>query len=78
VPNGLALCALHHRLFDHGAITVREDLRLRVARTLAGSSARHLFDELDGQAVRLPIDRQFHPNPEHLHWHHTQVFQGQM
>jgi putative restriction endonuclease len=78
VPNGLALCALHHRLFDHGAITVREDLRLRVARTLAGSSARHLFDELDGQAVRLPIDRQFYPNPEHLHWHHTQVIQGQM
>ena len=37
VPNGLALCALHHRLFDHGAITMREDMRLRVARTLRGA-----------------------------------------
>jgi HNH endonuclease len=43
VPNGLALCALHHRLFDHGANTVREDLRVRVARALAGSSARDLL-----------------------------------
>jgi putative restriction endonuclease len=46
VHNGLALCALHHRLFDHGAITVREDLRVRVARSLAGSSARDLFEDL--------------------------------
>jgi putative restriction endonuclease len=66
VPNGLSLCALHHRLFDHGAITVREDLRVRVARALAGSSAHDLFKDLDGQAVRLPVDQQFYPNREHL------------
>jgi putative restriction endonuclease len=75
VPNGLALCALHHRLFDHGAITVREDLLVRVARSLAGRSARDLFDDLDGQPVRLPIDQQLYPNREHLRWHHAQVFQ---
>jgi putative restriction endonuclease len=78
VPNGLALCALHHRLFDHGAITVREDLRMRIARALAGSSARSLFNELDGQEMRLPVDQQFYPSREHLRWHHFQVFQGQM
>jgi predicted restriction endonuclease len=27
VSNGLALCAVHHRLFDHGAITVRGPTR---------------------------------------------------
>jgi hypothetical protein len=43
------------RLFDHGAITVREDLRVRVARSLAGSSARDLFKELEGQELRLPV-----------------------
>jgi hypothetical protein len=36
VPNGPALCALHHRLLDHGAITVGEAcgcgfLRVRAA-----------------------------------------------
>jgi hypothetical protein len=34
---------------------VREDLRVRVARALAGSSARDLLKDLDGQAVRLPV-----------------------
>ena len=37
---------LHHRLFDHGAITVRETLRVQVARALAGRSARELFKGL--------------------------------
>jgi putative restriction endonuclease len=78
VPNGLALCALHHRLFDHGAITVREDLRVRVARALAGSSARALVKELDGQELRLPVDQQFYPSREHLRRHHAQAFQGQI
>jgi hypothetical protein len=67
---------LHHRLFDHGAITVREDLRVRVARASAGSSARYLFKELDGQELRLPVDQQFFPGREHLRWHHARVFQG--
>lgn len=77
VPNGLALCALHHRLFDHGVITVRQDLRLRVARALAGGSARNLLEELDGHPVRLPVDQPFYPKPEHLRWHHAEVFKGQ-
>jgi predicted restriction endonuclease len=61
-----------------GAITVREDLRVRVARGLAGSSARELFKDLDGQPMRLPIDQQFYPSREDLRWHHAQVFQGQI
>jgi putative restriction endonuclease len=78
VQNGLSLCALHHRLFDHGAITVREDLRLRVARAVAGSSARDLLEGLDDQAIKLPVDEQLYPRTEHLRWHHAQVFQGQV
>jgi hypothetical protein len=41
-------------------------------------SARDLFKDLDGQPVRLPVDEQFYPSPEHLRWHHAQVFQGQI
>jgi hypothetical protein len=52
VPNSLALCALHHRLLDHGAITVREDLRVRVARSVAGGSARGLLESLRSWIVR--------------------------
>lgn len=78
VVNGLALCALHHRLFDHGAITVAEDLWLMVSRSVAGNSARPMLEQLEGQQLRLPIDRALHPDPDHLRWHHMQVFQGEL
>jgi hypothetical protein len=42
-----------------GAITVRQDLRVRVARSLAGSSARDLFKELDGQPAPLELTNTF-------------------
>jgi len=32
---------------------------------------------LNGQAVRLPVDKQYHPKPEHLRWHDADVFKGQ-
>lgn len=78
VPNGLALCALHHRLFDHGALTVLVDHRVRVAAALSGGSARGLLEGLDGRALQLPVDRRLHPDPAHLRWHHGQVFQGRI
>jgi len=78
VPNGLALCALHHRLLDHGAITVGEDLRVRVARSLAGSSARGLLEDTDGQEIRLPVDQQLYPDQGHLRWNNAEVFKGRV
>jgi predicted restriction endonuclease len=30
-PNGIALCALHHKLFDRGMITFSEDHRVLVS-----------------------------------------------
>lgn len=55
VSNGLALFALHHRLPDHGAITVGEGLRVW-ARSMAGSSAQDLLEKLDGGEIRLPAN----------------------
>jgi hypothetical protein len=37
-----------------------------------------LLEELERQEIRLPVDPQFHPNPEHLHWHHREVFKGRV
>jgi hypothetical protein len=35
-----------------------------------------LLEKLDVQEIRLPVDRQFHPDPGHLRWHHTEVSRG--
>jgi putative restriction endonuclease len=73
--NGLALCVLHHRLFDLGVLTVDRDLQVRVAAGVNGASARALA-RLDRQRLDLPRDADLRPAPEHLDWHHRQVFRG--
>lgn len=76
LDNGLALCALHHKLFDLGALGLGENLQVEVsaaftARTVAG---RALY-ELDGRALS-PRPGTRVPAAEHVSWHRRQVFKG--
>ena len=42
VRNGLALCVLHHRLFDRGAFTIVRDYRIVVAaKSMAPGATMH-------------------------------------
>lgn len=76
LDNGLALCALHHKLFDRGALGLDDGVRLTVsahfsARTAAG---RAVYD-LRGQVLR-PRPGTPLPAPQHIAWRSTEVFQG--
>lgn len=74
--NGLALCSLHHKLFDRGVLGLTADCRVKVsaqftARTAAGRSVYELSD------LRLrPRPGTAVPAPHHLVWHDRQVFKG--
>jgi putative restriction endonuclease len=77
LDNGLALCSLHHKLFDLGVLGL--DLRLQVqvsaafsARTSAG---RAVYD-LHGLPLR-PRPGTLVPAARHLEWHHREVFKGE-
>jgi hypothetical protein len=37
-----------------------------------------LFEETDGQEIRLPVDPQRYPDLGHLRWHHAEVFKGRV
>ena len=76
LDNGLALCALHHRLFDRGAFTIDLMGRFRVSPRLQGHSARGFVLNLDGKSLPAPRSTSHCPRHEHLKWHHEQVFQG--
>ena len=74
--NGLALCSLHHALFDRGALGLTLDLRVQVsarftARTDAGKSTYALHGR-----VLTPRPGTSPPHPAHVGWHLAQVFRG--
>jgi putative restriction endonuclease len=74
--NGLALCALHHKLFDHGVLGVDVDLRVHVSTTYTArtSAGRTLYD-LHGTRVQARPGTPM-PAAEHLRWHRRWVFKG--
>lgn len=75
VRNGLALCALHHRLFDYGVLTVDLSRRIRVAESVNGEYADALL-RLDRQDLALPHASGEAPDDAFLKWHHRNVFKG--
>jgi putative restriction endonuclease len=76
--NGLALCVLHHKLFDLGAFTLDAAHCLLVSDQAHGSAG---FDEAllrhHGMAVRQAQRPVWRPRAEHLAWHGREVFKGQ-
>jgi putative restriction endonuclease len=75
IPNGIYLCRMHHVALDRGAITVDQQMRLRVNPALnnAPASAR-MFHEFDKRPIRLPANDRDAPSLEMLRWHWKQVF----
>lgn len=85
VPNGLALCILHHRALDRGAVGLRRDgvsdrepYRLIVSNELSGGS--DAFRQLVGindQPICPPQAPSLLPDPKFVRWHRKQVFRGE-
>lgn len=78
IRNGLALCVLHHKLFDLGSFTVGEDLRVLVSRYLTGHGKDLAIGQYEGERLYLPpgLERGHLPAPEYLDWHQRQVFKA--
>ncbi len=76
VPNGLALCVVHHRAFDRGGIGLEDTLELLVSDELHGQNeAWHFwFLQYAGQPIRRPRQSKHEPEPKYLAWHRRQVF----
>jgi putative restriction endonuclease len=78
VANGLALCTMHHLLFDRGVLGVTTERTVAVSRHFVGHDPTssnvvlHLVGRELGepQAGLPPVDE------GHLAWHRSQVFRG--
>lgn len=76
--NGLALCSLHHVLFDLGAIGLSPDLSVRVSPLYVARSEQgeRLVYHLDGRPLYDPAPRHPTPSAHHVDWHSRQVFKS--
>lgn len=79
--NGLALNALHHKLFDLGVFTLTDEgelPRILVSRNAhGGDSVLDFLMRFHRQPIRAPQDPAWLPDPEFIRWHRREVFKGE-
>lgn len=77
VVNGMALCSLHHKLFDLGAIGLNDDLKVQVSQDLTGQEVvRETVLKYQGMRMRFPQSEAQYPKMDFVHWHGRNVFRG--
>lgn len=75
VQNGMALCAIHHKALDYGAIGLSDDLTLLVSSEMHGQNwAEQLFYAFAGRKVSKPIRSAWEPAIDCIRWHRREVF----
>ncbi|MGY1640842.1 phosphorothioated DNA-binding restriction endonuclease [Geodermatophilus sp. SYSU D00703] len=76
LDNGLALCSLHHKLFDRGMLGLDDDFAVVVSRRFSArtTQGRTVYD-LHGQRLK-PRPGTPLPAAAHVRWHTEQVFRG--
>lgn len=70
VPNGLALCKIHHAAYDGNLLAIRPDLVVEIRPDIRserdGPMLRHGLQEMDGAHLHVPAARTARPDPERL------------
>jgi putative restriction endonuclease len=77
VVNGLALCSLHHKLFDRGAFTLSEERELLVSGEVCRSfGSEEWLMKFHGKQINLPQKEDDYPALKFIKWHVRAVFKG--
>ena len=76
--NGIALCSLHHKLFDRGAFTLSDQLEVRVSEYVDKTSVgfEEWLKRFDGREINFPPEATHYPNEDYMGWHLKEVFKG--
>lgn len=75
VQNGMALCAIHHKALDYGAIGLSDELTLLVSTEMHGQNwADQLFYSFGGKKLSKPIRSAWEPAIDYIRWHRREVF----
>jgi putative restriction endonuclease len=70
VPNGLALCKIHHTAFDAHIIGIAPDLKVHVRGDILaeidGPMLEHGLKRMHGTKIHVPRTEELRPNPDYL------------
>lgn len=76
VSNGIALCTMHHKLFDLGAMGLDSYARLVVSPLTNGVGKELWLNSFEGKEINRPQKKYSSPSEEYLDWHAREVFKG--
>ncbi|TMO64582.1 restriction endonuclease [Pseudoalteromonas aurantia] len=75
VNNGLALCSIHHKALDKGAITITNEMRVQVSSAVnGGGMVEQLIWDFDTKQIQLPRQTECLPLSSFYQWHFENVF----
>jgi putative restriction endonuclease len=74
ITNGIAMCSLHHKLFDFGCFTITDDWKIIVSPLLVGGSEAIVDFITRPLAFRLPARNTSWPAISNLAWHRKELF----
>lgn len=75
--NGLALCSLHHLVFDRGGLGLSPNLKILVSADVrGGEQVERVVRALSGRALRPPLPGMPTPNRRYVEWHQREVFRS--
>lgn len=75
VNNGLSLCSTHHKLFDRGAFTIAENLRVLVSEHMTGSTQlEEVILRFHTKPIESTTRAEYKPADAHLRWHREKIF----
>jgi putative restriction endonuclease len=70
VPNGLALCKIHHAAFDRNFLGITPGLKVQINSNLLqevdGPMLKHGLQEMHGSTIVVPRNSAAHPDPGRL------------
>jgi putative restriction endonuclease len=74
--NGIALCTLHHKLFDRGAFTIIPDsYRIKVSDRVSGPGREEWLTKFNDKKIWLPNQDNLRPSSNFIKWHVKEVYQ---
>lgn len=76
IQNGICLTPTLHRAFDRGLITVSENYTVLVSKAFTeDGSSPYALRQFSNKQLSLPANKDFHPLPELLEWHRSNIWQ---